>query len=234
MSNVLLEAAAGGTLLCSPRRTGKQLLTKLMSVTPAPGRAWCLQDFSGSGQLSVGEVGVFTPLLEVRQAGDEGKPDTLQHVVLARRRGLEYLYGGTTEPRRSGRVIPTDEWLEALADCPFLRGASAVTLPAGGGTLEYRFVLLGFCGAEPRGQFESLRAARSDELLRVLSGRLIPALLPDRVELFPGFARMAKDQVDHGWCQTQYSTGALTRKLEYPLFQRLDGLRGALTEAAIR
>lgn len=234
MSNAILEAASGGALLASPRRPARQHLAKLMHVSPAPGRPWRLLDFTGSGQRSVGDVGVFAPLCGPTPEDDDGAIEGSPYIVLARRRGLEYLYGGTTEPRRSGRVIPMDELLDALVDCPFLSGASLVALPAGGSTLAQRFVLLGFCGAEPRSRFSTLRGARAAELLRVLSERLDPALAPDRVELFPGFPRVrAGGTVDHDWCRTQYLTGTLVRKANQPVFERLTELRGALLEAAL-
>lgn len=222
MSNVLFESARGGTILSSPRRPAPQHLSRLMHVSPSPGRAWVLLDFTSSGQRAAGDVGVFAPACE-----DDDSP----YIVLARRRGLEYLYGGTTEPRRSGHVMPVNEMLDALTDCPFLSGASVASMPAGGTTLEQRFILVGFCGAEPRTRFDTLREARITEIRRVLGERLGPSYLPDRIELFPGFPRMSAHDIDHGWCRTQYLTGALTRKYHLPVFDCLTDLRVALIAA---
>jgi hypothetical protein len=226
MSNVVIEAAAGGALLCSPRRPGQAHLGALMNVAPAAGRPWTLLDFTGSGQAAVGDVGVFAPLAEI-DGGEDGDPID-PHIVLGRRHGGEYLYGGATEPRRSGRVYPVAEVLAALEDCPFLRGASFVIAPAGGPTLEHRFVLLGFTGDEPIAASEALRGPRVEELQRVLRTRLSADHLPDRIALFPGFARLADGAVDHGWCQSQFNSGALYARARTPAFQRLTALRGAL------
>ncbi len=228
MSNLLIEAASGGCLLSSPRRPAKHQLARLMEVTSAAGRAWTLLDFTGSDQLAVADVGVFAPLEGVRDPADKGTPTEPRYFVLGRRRGVEHLYGGTIEPRRAGRVYPTREVLDTLADCPFLHGASIVAVSTGGPTLEHRFVLLGFTGAEPRERFLASLHRRVDELLRVLATRLSGDHLPDRVELFPCYARMAKGQVDHRWCREQYLGGVLARKLRSPVFERLTALRGAL------
>lgn len=229
MSNVVVEAAAGGSVLCSPRRPGKAHLGALMNVMPAAGRPWKLLDFTGSGQAAVGDVGVFAPLAQFDGPEDGDLLDP--HIVLGRRHGGEYLYGGATEPRRSGRVYPVPEVIAALADCPFMRGASLIALPAGGPTLEHRFILLGFTGDEASAAFDALRAPRIEELRRVLSTRLTPDLLPDRIELFPCFARAADGKVDHAWCQSQFHTGSLHAKTRTPVFQRLTALRGALSQA---
>ena len=231
MSNILVETASGGALLCSPRRTGKAQLGALMNVAPAAGRAWCLLDFTGSGQPAVGDVGVFAPLARPAVAGEVSEPVEPRHIVIGRRRGAEYLYGGTTEARRSGRTYPVDEVLAVLSDCPFLDGASVVAVVAGGPTVDHRFVLLGFTGAEPEGRFEALRGKRVEELTRVLSTRLTPDFLPDMIELFPCHARRKDGAVDHPWCHSQYLTGALFLKRRSPVFTRLTALRGAVIAA---
>ncbi len=225
MSNLLIDAAAGGCLLGSPRRPGDQHLAHLMDAAPAPGRAWTLLDFSGAGQPTPADVGVFAALEGVREPGDEGVAVEPMHVVLGRRRGLEFLYGGTVEPRRSGQVFPAQELLEALADCPFLDGASVVAIAAGGATLAWRFLLLGFVGAEPEHRFRQLAQARVDELRRVVETRLGAEFLPDEIELFPYHARRRAGEVDQAWCRAQYLGGVLARKLRTPAFRRLSELR---------
>lgn len=226
MSNVVFESASGGALLSSPRRPGSKHLAALMSVVPAAGRPWMLLDFTGTGQPSVADAGVYAPA-----EGEPGKeaPIEPQHIALGRRRGGEYLYGGTVEPRRSGRVYPVEEVLAALEDCPFLCGASVVTVPSGGATLAWRFVLLGFCGHETDARFDALREPRREELQRMLATRLTEALLPDRIELFPLLPRMLEDAVDHAWCQAQYTTGTLFSKARTPVFRRLTELRQLTT-----
>ncbi|MEM9458704.1 MAG: hypothetical protein AAGF11_31295 [Myxococcota bacterium] len=199
-----------------------------MNVVPAPGRPWTLLDFSRTGQRSVGEVGVYAPLVfepTEPTAPTDPTPAEPQYIALGRRRDDEYLYGGTIEPRRSGRVYPAQEVLAALDDCPFLDSASITTVAAGGSTLAQRFVLLGFLGHESDERFAALRPARSAELLRMLSRRLGEDLLPDRIELFPLHARRKQDAVDHDWCQRQYVTGALFQKARTPMFRHMAALR---------
>ena len=222
MSNVVIEAASGGALLSSPRRLGSDHLAALMNVVPAPGQPWTLLDFTGTGQPAVGDAGVFAPM-----AGEPGKeaPVDPTYIALARRRGGEYLYGGTIGPRRSGRVYPAEAVLAALEDCPFLRGASMAVVPAGGATLAQRFVLLGFCGHEPDARFEALREPRSEELRRMLIERLGEDCLPDRMELWPLLPRLREGAVDHAWCHTQYASGALFAKARTPVFRRTTELR---------
>lgn len=227
-SNILIEAASGGALLCSPRRPGKHSLAHALELCPAAGRAFMLQDFSGSGQASVGEAGVFRVLAGVEQPGDEGEPSGPEHIVLARRRGAEYLYGGSVEPRRSGRVYPTTELLACLSDCPFAKGLSVVALPAGGSTLAYRFVLVAYVGHETIASFEAMKRARVEEIERVILTRLGQEFLPDRIELFRGFARLRDGAVDHAWCTVQYLSGVARRKHQSPLFDRVRALRSTL------
>lgn len=230
-SNLVFDAASGGALLCSPRRKGQDGLPYWLEVCVAAGRPWTLLDFSGTGQASVSEVGVFAPLGGVEQPEDDeaGEPLEPQHIVLARRRGLEYLYANTLEPRRCGRVYPSDELLATLADCPFLYGASVLALPTGGAAHSYRFVLLGFVGHEASARFDQLRAARVSELERVIETRLGVDALPDRIELFLGYARLVEGEVDHLWSHRQYVTGCAYRKHRSATFHQLHALREALT-----
>ncbi|MEX1363200.1 MAG: long-chain fatty acid--CoA ligase, partial [Nannocystaceae bacterium] len=231
MSNVVFEAASGGALLASPRRPGREHLAALMNVVPAAGQPWTLLDFTQTGQSSPGEAGVYAPAEPAPPEELPPEPATIEpvYIVLGRRRGGEYLYGGTLQPRRSGRVYPTDEVLAALQDCPFLYDASIVAMPAGGATLAQLFVLLGFCGHEPDGRFASLATARKGELMRMLATRLGPDLLPDRIELFPLLPRVSDEHVDHAWCHTQYQTGTLYAKARTPSFARMTELRQLTT-----
>lgn len=200
-------------------------------------------DFSGSGQLAVGDVGVYAPLegmlTEADNAAQDKPPKVVppaaqpRYFVLGLRRGIEYLYGGTMEPRRSGRVFPAREVLDALADCPFLHASSIVAVSTGGPTLEYRFVLIGFTGVEPHERFLAGQQGRIDELLRVLTTRLSADHRPDHIELFPCYARVVEGQVDHRWCREQYMGGVLVRKQQSLVFQHLTALRGALAGAPV-
>ncbi len=230
MSNVLLEAASGGTLLSSPRRPAAQALAHLMDVSPAAGRSWSLLDFNGSGQSALGQAGIFAGHAGM-DPGDPGEPVEPDYVVLGHRRRYEYLHGGPLEPRRSGRVYPADEVLAGLSDCPFLQATSIVALSGGGPAPSFRFVLLAFTGGEDGAQFEALAEARIDELQRILRVRLSPGHLPDHIELTRGFARLRDGEVDHAWCRDQYLAGTLHRKHHSSVFHRLAALRELLAPA---
>lgn len=218
--NVLVEAASGGSLLFSPRRPGKLQLRYLMNVLPSAGHPWMLLDYTGSGQQAVGQAGVLA-----RLAGDQ--PAGPAHLVLAGLGSREYLYGGTIEPRRAGRVYFVAEVLEALADLDFVTAASVVPVLSGEAAVRYRFVVLVFTGAEPAPAFQAALAARAAAVEQAIRARLGDDMRPDRVDLFPLHARTRDGAVDHDWCQAQFVTGILFRKARAPVLHRLTALRHA-------
>lgn len=224
VSNLVIDAASAGALLCSPRRPARQALACLQNVVPAPGRAWQLLDFTRSGQPAVADVGVYAPL--DGEDPDEGPIDP-QYLVIARRDG-EYLYGGTLEPRRSGRLYPVDEVVAIAA--PLLDGAAVAVVTSGGAASEARFVLIGFTGGDPP----------HDPLHDDLRARIVAGLgedaAPDQIALFPLYARRAPGAsdgpIDPAWAQAQYLTGALFRKARSPMFQRLAAMRRSVRAAS--
>ena len=227
ISNLVADAAAAGALLSSPRRPGKHVLAHLQSVMPAPGRPWQLLDFTRSGQPAAADAGVYARL------GDGKKPRPLdpQYLVLARR-GAEYLYGGTLEPRRCGRLFPVDEVLAACARAPFLDGAAVVPVMSGGSASEARFVLVGFTGDEPRARFDAALDRRCAELRARIAAALGDDAVPDRVVLFPLYARRTDGAIDRAWVQAQYLGGQLFRKARAPVFHRLTAARRSMRAAA--
>jgi len=226
-STLVVDAAAAGALVSSVRRPGKDYLPHLQEVIPAPGRPWTLLDFTRSGQPAAADAGVYARVSE----GKKPKPLDPQHLVLARR-GDEYLYGGTLAPRRCGRVYPTDEVIEVCAKAPFLDGAAVVPVQSGGSASEARFVLVGFTGDEPADAFDAALEPRRAALQKLLAGALGDDALPDRIELFPLYARKKKGAVDPAWCEGQYLGGTLFRKAQTPIFRRLGGLRRSVRAAA--
>ncbi len=252
ISNLVVDAAAAGALLASPRRPGQHALAYLQSVMPAPGRPWQLLDFTRSGQPAAADAGVYARLgdgkkpkpvdptggVAPRPAGGAGRVPTPplaalepQYLVLARR-GAEYLYGGTLEPRRCGRLFPVDEVLAVCARAPFLDGAGVVPVVSGGSASEARFVLVGFTGDEPRARFDAALDRRCAELRARIAAALGDDAIPDQVVLFPLYARRTKGAVDQAWVQAQYLVGALFRKAKAPVFQRLTALRRSMRAAA--
>ncbi|MFP2908791.1 AMP-binding protein [Pyxidicoccus sp. 3LFB2] len=219
-SNVLVDSAAGGAVLTSGRRVGDIHV----GIAPAPGRRWALKDLNLSGQEAAGDVGVFTVL------PDKKRPPG--YVVLTRGRDT-FLFAGTRDARREGRVYLAAEVAEALADLPFCTGASVAIVPTGGAPGHHRHVLLVFTGAEEAEVFEREAGARRQEIRRRLELRMGAEHLPDRTELFPLYPRRAKGgEIDDAWCRAQYLTGALHQKCSDPMFQALTALRGRVLDIA--
>ncbi|QRK06968.1 AMP-binding protein [Archangium violaceum] len=207
-SNVLVDAAAGGAVLCSPRRVGDIHL----DAAPAPGRRWALKDLNLSGQEAPGDVGLFTLL------PDKDRP--LPYVILSRVHG-QYLYGGTRNARREGRVYPAAEVMETLESLASLRGTSVFAVPVGGTSGQHRHLLLAFTGArQPDG------GTLQQEIRRCIELQLGAEHLPDRYEFFPLYPRRKKGRIDEAWCHWQYQTGALHKKSTDALAQALTALRG--------
>lgn len=212
VSNVLVDAAAGGTVLCSPRRVGDIH----SEAAPAPGRRWALKDLNQSGQEAPGDVGLFSLVPE------KGRPPP--YVVLPRIRG-QYHYGGTRDARREGRLYLSSEVNEALKGLPGLCGTCVFPVPTGGTSGHYRHLLLAFTGSQaPQAAASPADIRRRIELL------LGPEHLPDRIEFFPLHPRREQGQLDDAWCQSQFLTGALHRKASHPMFQALTALRGHVLE----
>jgi hypothetical protein len=227
VSNLVMDAASAGALLASPRRPGTHALVHLQSVVPAPGRPWQLIDFTRSGQPAAADAGVYAPL------GDGDQPDPIdpQYIVLARR-GDEWLYGGTLEPRRCGRVYPVDQVVAVAGDTGRLDGAAVAAVTSGGSMSAARFVLIGFTGDEPAAAFDAARGPRCRELGARIATALGADAVPDLVVLFPLYARRTKGAVDPAWAQAQYLGGLLFRKARAPVFRRLTALRRSVRAAA--
>ncbi len=210
VSNVLVDAAAGGALLFSTRRPGSLQALAL----PAPGRAFGLFDVAG-GAPAIGNTGVLVPM-------PGGDPDKDGWFILAAR-GTEYLWGSTLTPRRAGRVFPAGELEGLVAQLPGVAGACVAPLPTGDPGGRWAFLLLVFTGgaAGPSGEL----GARIEQRIR---DELSPDHVPDRVTVVPLHPRRKGDKVDAEWCRRQYSSGLLAKKAAHPLFRRLTDLRGRL------
>ncbi|HET9627083.1 MAG TPA: AMP-binding protein [Kofleriaceae bacterium] len=227
ISNLVIDAASAGALLGSPRRRATHALAYLQNVIPAPGRPWQLLDFTRSGQPAAADAGVYAPL----DGGDKPAPIEPQYLVVARRGG-EYLYGGTAEPRRCGRVFPSAAVLAVATRAPFLDGAAIAAVISGGASSEARFVLIGFTGDEPRAVAAAARERRCEALCAQIAGALGDDAVPDAVMLFALYARRAKGAIDLAWAQAHYLGGGLFRKANAPVFRRLTALRRSIRAAA--
>ncbi len=222
-SSVLVEAAAGGALLCSVRRPGREQLAYLQNVVPAAGRPWLLLDLNQSGQAAIGDIGVHARL-------EQDAPSGAQHALVARVAGGEYLFGGNLEPRRAGRIYPREDVLAVLSGLPFVHGASIVPVLSGGPASHFKLVLLVFCGSDGEPD-PAVERSRRPAIEQVICAELGDEHLPDHVILFPLHARQSgKGAVDHDWCQVQYVTGSLFRKSRMPLFGHLTAIRQAFLD----
>lgn len=207
--NVLVDTAAGGAVLFSARRPGSVSARAL----PAPGAAWDLFD-PATKKPSGGDAGVF-----VRRGG---KLDEEGYFLLART-GNEYLWGGTLEPRRSGRVFPGEALSAAVMELPFAQGSAVVPLPGAGPRRDTRFVLCVFHGGRPR------EPAFDTAIAKLLRDRLGPSFTPDAVELFALYGRGKGKKTDPEWCASSYRAGRLHARAGDPAIQKLVELRAALT-----
>ena len=233
-SNVLVDPAAGGAVLCSPRRIGadpaqasqRRKAAIHTQAYPAPGRKWTLKDgfhdwslknLAMSGQDSSTNVGLFS-LLPLK-----GRPPP--YILLSRLRG-QYHYAATLDSRKEGRVYLTAELNEALEALTSHCGTSVLTVPTSMAG-RHRQVLLVFTGALPPEE-----AATEQQLRRRIEQQLGPDHLPDIIEFFPLYPRRKKAKPDHPWCHSQFLTGALHRKSDDALFQALTAVRGHILEKA--
>ncbi len=223
-SNVVVDAASGGATLFSVRRPRGQNLRVLPAaggpwvVVPPLPPPWALYDVDASGKLATGEFGLFAP-------APTKKPGAIGHVLLANASGGEQVYGGTLSPRRSGRVYPTSEVLEAISKLPFNQGACVITVPSGGAAPASLFVLLVFTGAEDISKTASEEGARTSAILRAVEVLCGPGSAPDRIFYYPLYPRMKGPLMDEAWCEAQYHLGSLARKASEGVFQKLTMVR---------
>ena len=206
-SSLLVDPTAGGCALQSVRRRGAD-----WRVVPAPGQPYALADLV-TGKDAIGDHGVFD------FAARPGEKPAKDGHALVGKNGQELAYGGTTAPRREGRVYPADEVTEVVSMLPFCEGAFVIPIAAGGVLARHLFTLCVFTGTNaPEG--------RADAIERAILSRLGRDSLPDRVETFPLYPRLSKGKIDLAWCESQHRTGLLARKAEDPMFQALTALRG--------
>jgi hypothetical protein len=207
-----VDATAGGAVLFSLRRKGAILSV----IFPAPGSRWELRDLNLSGQPAPGDVGLFTLL------PDEGRPPG--HTILSRLRG-RFLYTGTRDTRREGRVFPALEVAAALEGLPFISGSAVAPIPVGGTLGHNLFHLLVFTGNEPLETTQRESFNRRQQMRKRVEFQLGAEHLPDHFEFFPLHPRQQEGRVDEAWCRYQYLTGMLHLKVREPMFQSLTALR---------
>lgn len=208
LHNVLIDTAAGGTVLFGARRPAGVSA----KVLPSPGVAWDLFD-AATKKATTGDMGVFVPR--------GGKLDKDGYFLLGRT-GAEYLWGSTLELRRSARAIPGEALSLAVSELPFVQGAAVVPLAGAGVRGDTRFVLCVFTGGR------AALPAFDEALGKLVNERLGPDWAPDGVEMFTLYARGKGKKTDAAWCVAGYQAGRLHTRSKDPAIQKLGELRRAL------
>jgi len=178
---------------------------------PSPGvKVKVVDGQGGTAMTGAGTLALAPP-------GGETLVATENQVLL---QGGTVLFAGPRYPGRGGETFPRAEVLSAV-DC--LEGdtrASLVEVPLAKG---HSFDLLLFTGAIAKD------APRLEAEARAIVAEAVGGgWLPDRVRVYPLFARTKDGKVDHLWCREQYLTGALDRRSRSPVQAALTSLRAAL------
>ncbi len=201
--NTAFSQSAGGALLRGPTLIDEPTLR----AWPAPGRPWLLTEVLGGTLESLRDSGVYTPFYEAKAL--DGTP----RLVLSRsERGYEC--SGALDVGPDACTYPIEEVSRAAQRHPTLTYASVVV--SNRGINSANVTLLAFC--------EDPNAVDRGDLLRWLEREMGPRYLPTRVEVFGLLPRVGKTGVDHGWCRSQYLSGALTKKASDPLFTMISRL----------
>jgi hypothetical protein len=211
--SVLFDAACGGVVLFSLRRLGRPN----RYIMPAPGRPFVLLQPDGTGDTARGGYGIFRPCPNA----------TTLHLL---QDDAGYRYGGTREVTEAGHVYPKQEVEEAVADLPFVRGASVIKEKGPG-----RSTLLIFTGPETRAFAQRYIEPRQRRLQDTIVQRLSPDYLPARMIITSQLPRLLDSgKIDHTWCAQMLLTGELRRRADNPIFALFDRLLQALQPALLQ
>lgn len=209
--NMKWDASIGGASLFSERRKGQVH----SNVFASAGSVWRMTDTGGTGSEVPGDAG----LLSIGPDAAEAPPVILNHLVMKTRDGLLFIQ--STVSGRKGLYYPVDEILETIGDIPFCSDCAIVEVPLYG-DMDSRFVLLVFTGAARRIDEAFVVNAVQEKIAIELDRELIP----DRIIFFPLYPRRTPEGLaDPDWIREQYLTGALKRKSEDDIFQRLTQLK---------
>lgn len=201
--NTAFAQSAGGALLRGPTLTGEPSLR----AWPAPGRPWLLTEVLGGTLESLRDTGVYTPFHESKAL------DGVPRLILSRGERA-YECSGALDLGPDARTYPIDEVSRVAQRHPALTYASVVV--SSRGINAANVTLLAFC--------EDPNAVDRADLVRWLEREVGRTYLPTRIEVFALMPRLSKQGVDHGWCRSQYLSGALTKKASDPLFTMMSRL----------
>lgn len=224
-SNMLIDAAGGGSLFNSVQRPG----SASARCVPAAGRRWSMLDVTAPDRAAVGDVGLFqrtivkSPEPDAPPAAGPPKavPDPAERAwCLLGHQRPEYLFGGPRTLRRMARVYPVAEVEAVVQRLPGVVAPCVVGIPAGGDGWFAVLVFSGAPGPKPPPTVDAVRAA-----LRAAIG---PDARPDAVEVLPMYPRRIEGKVDRAWCTLQYQSGRLAARLEHDAFSALTALRAEL------
>lgn len=206
--------ALSGCLLFSPKSTKPTNLEML----PAPGLTWKLTDVNESGQESHTGLGLLaTPLQEADKS-------PLGGILLARCQNA-WLYAGTRHPTRNAHYMPRSEIAAVLADLEFAQATAFLSIPGGGESRSAHYILLVFVGDHSEEIIAAASKNWTDTIRTRIANQLSAEFLPDRIEIYPLYARLQDGAVDQRWCEVQYLTGLLHRKSKHLVYRRLTALR---------
>ncbi|HET9932102.1 MAG TPA: hypothetical protein VFQ35_15470, partial [Polyangiaceae bacterium] len=201
--NTAFSESAGGALLRGPTLNDEPSLR----AWPVAGRPWLLTEVLGGTLESLHDSGIYTPLHAEKAI--EGAP----RLILSRgERGYEC--SGALDLGPDACTYPIEEVSRVAERHPAVTYASVVV--SGRGINSANVTLLAFC--------EDPSAVDRTDVLRWLEREMGARLLPGRVEVFALLPRLGKEGVDHGWCRSQYLSGALTKKASDPLFTMISRL----------
>jgi len=211
--SLLVDATCGGGVLFSLRRLGGPP----GYLMPVPGRRFLLLQPGTNREPARGDHVVFEPA------------PAASSLLLTRAEG-GYLYAGTRAPTCDGKHYPAAEVEAAIADLPFVRGATVVSEPGSRGP-----TLLVFTGPETQAYARAYLDRRQTILRQRILQRLTPDHLPPRILLLSQLPRLRPDgQIDHLWCARMLLSGDLHRRGASPVFALLDRLMLTLLPALRR
>lgn len=211
--NFLSSAAAGGSLLWSPRHPQRMPL----AVQPAPGVAWELRDMTALDQPTQGATGIYMPQPEGGATQSPGK------FILSRFHD-GFVFSGSQHPLTHGVVFPAEEVIGLVETHAEVEGASVVSQPQTDALFQHENTLLVFLPGATIVETGKLQLEMT--YMQWIVQELGEAAKPDRIRFLPLYPRRNEfGQVDHDWCRSQFLDGTLERKVQDPIFLALSDLR---------
>lgn len=204
-------AATGGVLLAGP--PNREPLG--LQAWPPAGEPWELAEVGASGLQALNDSGVYTS-----QRNGKAAPGAPQLLLT---RGAEgYLCAGAIDTGPEATAYPIEEVSKVVERLPGVRYASVVVSP-GSTANQARVTLIAFVNVVGPNEAAS-PAVTVPELQQRIEREMGARFLPTRVEIFALRPRLSDGVLDHGWCRSQYLSGALTTKADQELFQLLSRL----------